>query len=284
MLKLDTRADLERIIHERLPESLILDYKRSDALKNDDKSRNELCKDVSAFANSAGGQIIYGIPEVNHVPQPLDSGVDKSTITPEWIEHVLNSRIQPIIDGLLIKHIPISDDHTRVAYVLNIPQSTSRAPHQASDRKYYKRYNFESVAMADYEIRDILGRSSTLQIEIIKTEFDSNMPSTFYVDVMVANPGVPTIVRDWQMIIQTPESTVCMIPEHIHAFKKLERASGVDMIEVSKDVIQQGDERDMRLAFNINRELRKRLEAKGWTITIEARDVRRKQVRATKIL
>src|SRR5262249_36616254 len=45
----------------------------------------------------------------------------------------------------------------RVIYVVSIPQS-NRAPHMASDNRYYKRFNFESVPLDDYEVRDISRR------------------------------------------------------------------------------------------------------------------------------
>lgn len=121
----------------------------------------ELCKDVSAFANSAGGRLIYGIPEQKQVPQPLDTGVDKTVITPEWIEQVLNSNVQPRIEGLQIKQISANTGDNQVFYVIDVPQATARAPHQALDKKYYKRFNFQSVAMEDYEIRDALRRATT---------------------------------------------------------------------------------------------------------------------------
>jgi hypothetical protein len=38
-------------------------------------------------------------------------------------------------------------------------QATSRAPRQAKDHKYYKRSNFESKPMEDYEVRDAMRRS-----------------------------------------------------------------------------------------------------------------------------
>jgi hypothetical protein len=159
MLKLQTRADLQRLIDDEIQESLTLDYKHSPALAKDDRARDELCKDVSAFANSAGGQIIYGIPEKNQKPQPLDSGVPNDKITREWIEQVINSRVQPRIEGLVITPIPFDSSHT--GYVITIPQSSARAPHQAPDKKYYKRQNFHSVPMEDYEIRDTLRRATT---------------------------------------------------------------------------------------------------------------------------
>jgi hypothetical protein len=47
----------------------------------------------------------------------------------------------------------------KVAYVVQIAQASSRAPHQANDYRYYKRFNFESTPMEDYEVRDLMRRS-----------------------------------------------------------------------------------------------------------------------------
>lgn len=63
MLVLKKKADLERLVDDALEESLTLDYKASPSLSRDGKHPEELCKDVSALANSAGGQLIYGIEE-----------------------------------------------------------------------------------------------------------------------------------------------------------------------------------------------------------------------------
>jgi hypothetical protein len=53
MLKLETRVDLQRLVDEGLEESLVLEYKASPALDRQSKPIDELCKDVSAMANSA---------------------------------------------------------------------------------------------------------------------------------------------------------------------------------------------------------------------------------------
>jgi predicted HTH transcriptional regulator len=89
MLRLETKSDLQRLVDDEIPESLTLDYKKSPALAKDSASRDELCKDVSAFANSAGGRIIYGIPEKDQKPQPLDSGVPNDKISREWIRSLI---------------------------------------------------------------------------------------------------------------------------------------------------------------------------------------------------
>ena len=56
--------DINNFISNKIEENLNLDYKASDALQRNDKKTNEISKDVSAFANSDGGLIIYGIKDI----------------------------------------------------------------------------------------------------------------------------------------------------------------------------------------------------------------------------
>lgn len=150
------------MIKDKEKESLELEYKRCDALNSlNDKNKTEISKDISAFANSAGGVLIYGVEEDGHIPIRIDRGFDPNIISKERLENIINSNIHPRIDGLLIKQIElISTNPGHVLYVIIIPQATTRAPHQAADKRYYKRFNFKSVPMEDYEIRDILRRGS----------------------------------------------------------------------------------------------------------------------------
>jgi len=151
-------SELLQLIADQVTESVSLDYKESAALQKTDGKKTELSKDVSAFANSAGGVLIYGIQEDGHVPVALDNGLDPSDISKEWVEQVINSRIERRIDGIRIRQVALSGTRSgRVAYVVVVPAST-RAPHMASDHRYYKRFNFESVPMEDYEVRDVSRR------------------------------------------------------------------------------------------------------------------------------
>ncbi|WP_262048071.1 hypothetical protein [Bradyrhizobium sp. Bra78] len=56
MLDLKTKADLQCLVDEGLEESLTLDYKASLAISREGKHPDEMCKDVTALADSAGGQ------------------------------------------------------------------------------------------------------------------------------------------------------------------------------------------------------------------------------------
>ena len=154
-----TVDDLKELVRDQVQESLVLDYKRSDSLGRESKHRNEISKDVSAFANSAGGRIIYGVVEQNSIPVSIDNGTDDAQFSRETLEQVISSNIQPRVSGVVIKPIPLGGG--RSAWVIEIPPATTFAPHQAADRKYYRRFNFESVPMYDHEIRDVLRRATT---------------------------------------------------------------------------------------------------------------------------
>jgi len=173
MDKIWNKDEIQRYIDEEIEESLRLDYKASGALDKTDNKKKEITKDVSAMANSAGGLIIYGIKEYQekskkHKPEEID-GIKRSEISKEWLEHVI-SNIQPRIDGLLIHPITIEDNEDLVVYVVEIPKSNTA--HQATNCIYYKRFNFESVPMEDYEVRDTMGRKGNPQF---KLEFSINI-------------------------------------------------------------------------------------------------------------
>jgi len=157
---MNTPKDLKQInkyISSHVQENIHLDYKQSRAI---DRSRtSEISKDVAAFANSDGGVIIYGVIEQGHLPVNTDSGVDHNDYSREWLEQIINSNISPRIDGIEIIQIPKSKD--RSLYVVDIPISF-RGPHQSKDKKYHKRFNFQSVPMEDYEIRDVRNRRRIL--------------------------------------------------------------------------------------------------------------------------
>jgi hypothetical protein len=159
MLQLDTEAELTALHTGNVKESLYLEYKASGAVdKKDDTKKLEIARDVSAFANSVGGQIIYAMTEKDHEPAGLDNGVDPKVYPTLWFEQILQQHVTPNILNLDIKHVPLSTG--LVAVRINIPAGTGD-PHQVSDGKYYRRHNFNRLAMDHYEIKGLFYRVTT---------------------------------------------------------------------------------------------------------------------------
>lgn len=159
-------TDVQRLIDLKEKESAYMEYKESGALQNNDRSKNEVSKDISAFANAGGGIIIYGIIEENGIPAAIDDGFNPSEIDKEWLDQVINSRIRRKIEGIKINQIPLDKARgDRVIYLIYIPQSR-KAPHQAGDKKFYTRRNFISEPMEEYEIRDIFMREEAPDVTL----------------------------------------------------------------------------------------------------------------------
>lgn len=179
-------SDLLALIQNQVQESLELDYKACASLSNSEGRKNEISKDVSSFANSAGGTIVYGMIENGHIPVQIDCGFDPSAVTKEWIEQVINSRIQRRIDGIVINPVSLTTTNPgHVAYAISIPQS-DRAPHMASDNKFYKRFNFQSVPMEEYEVRDTSRRSESPDLYLIMELL--NGPNELYINNPASSP------------------------------------------------------------------------------------------------
>lgn len=160
--------EINRLIADGVEENISLDYKAADALQKTDGKKKEIAKDVSAMANSAGGVIIYGVKEFDdtarkHLPEAL-SPVSRTAFTKEQLEQIINGNISPKIEGLLIHPISIQDSDEAI-YVVEIPQS-STAHQNTRDQRYYKRHNFNSEPMLDYEIRDVMNRLVHPKIEM----------------------------------------------------------------------------------------------------------------------
>ncbi len=103
---------LQSLLNNKVEENINLDYKAAGALqKADSKTTNEISKDVSAFANSNGGVIIYGIKEGStrgnqHLPESFDP-IERTVINKEWLEQIIHGRIQPRIEGVEIYSVEI---------------------------------------------------------------------------------------------------------------------------------------------------------------------------------
>ncbi len=154
-----TEDDILSLVNNKVCESTTLDYKACDALAKIEGKKKDISKDVSAFANSAGGTIVYGVSEnAAHEPEAIDSGYGPTDISGEWLEQVINTNVERRIDRVIINTVLLHKTHPgKVLYVVYVPES-KLAPHMASDGRFYRRFNFQSVPMKEYEVRNLMRR------------------------------------------------------------------------------------------------------------------------------
>lgn len=198
-----TEADLLALVSEGVEENLNLEYKACPSLQKRDSEKREISKDVSAFSNSAGGIIVYGMNEETHKPTGFDEGYDPGNISKEWLEQVLQGNIRPRIPGILINSVDLTATRPgKVAYVVTVPKG--KTAHQSADLKYYKRFNFESVAMYDHEIRDIMARFTyPLVSPTFTTTRISRVTQKYKLNIVLQNQGA-TCARDVKLVFFWP--------------------------------------------------------------------------------
>jgi hypothetical protein len=168
-------ADVEAFLQQQISENLTLDYKR-ELSTSSDRDRAELCKDVSALANSQGGMIIYGVDEdsTNRTPQMPPAGTSRTVgrqSVEEWASQVLRSGVQPPLD-FEMEAFDYGGGPDRCVLVVRTNTSPS-APHMVtlrSDNRYYGRFyrrsNYESRIAEEYEVREMLERARRLYLGV----------------------------------------------------------------------------------------------------------------------
>lgn len=152
-------ADLHELVAIGAREGLRLDFKRSVALLAGEPFKNAISKDVAAFANADGGILVYGVVERDFIAAEVDDGIAPGTMTAERLTDIVVGNTDPPVDGVQVHRIGMASGNE--TYVVGVPAATTRAPHQANDKRYYRRFEAKNQPMADHEVRDLLRRGST---------------------------------------------------------------------------------------------------------------------------
>lgn len=133
---------------------------------------NELGKQISAFANTGGGRIFYGVAD--------DGTVDRGGVTrlirgrqaaKDWLETVIPTIVEFEILGLnvyevLPKAAGSAIGAEKALYIVDVPDS-ERAPHQSKrDLKYYVRLGGRSQPASHKLIEDIRNRRRNPELRV----------------------------------------------------------------------------------------------------------------------
>ncbi|MDD2766035.1 MAG: ATP-binding protein [Opitutaceae bacterium] len=118
-------SDLVALIDGAIPESTTLDFKRVTYGKADADKR-EFLADISAFANTLGGDLIIGLDEAGGVATAIVPFTGNADNESRRLEDMARTGLEPRLTSLRIRAVPVSGG---AVFVIRVPRSFS-APHR----------------------------------------------------------------------------------------------------------------------------------------------------------
>ncbi|MFM0405284.1 AlbA family DNA-binding domain-containing protein [Paraburkholderia dipogonis] len=164
-LEVVTEEDIENLVDHGVRESRTLDYKRDWPADRD--SRLAVAQDVCAFANTVGGDLVFGVDDektgiaAKIAPIHVEN-IDKELLA---LTSFLRDSLEPRVTGGLITHaVPIAAGGHVI--ILRVAASPS-APHRATkDNHFYARTSVGKEPMDIQGIRHAFAAGRTLAQDI----------------------------------------------------------------------------------------------------------------------
>lgn len=151
-----TEAHLQAMIAAQAAEGSYLDIKR-ELPGSSERDKHEVLADVSAFANSSGGDILYGVDEDAEgrasAITPLTSNPD---VESRRLQDVLLHGLEPRVPGLQVHPIPVAGGFV---LAIRVPQSWA-GPHRVrTNQHFFIRENGRKRQLDVPEVRGLFLRS-----------------------------------------------------------------------------------------------------------------------------
>lgn len=214
-----TTHRLQELLAQQVPEDFRLDYKGKNSLPlpvmtGDVKhaKRQEIGKDATAFANSDGGVIIYGIKEgklSDGRPVPLEfEPISLGDISRDQLAQIIADKSEPTLIGVRVIPVqsPSQSDPSMVCFVVVVPPSNTA--HMAGDGCYYFRNEAITSKMHDWQVRDAMNRIKFPKFKIEAKKFwtfDRNSKPELRLWVKIENvSGV--IAKLYRITVRWPKS------------------------------------------------------------------------------
>lgn len=158
--------DIKSLLSDGIPESKSLDYKRALSLNTRDE-KIKFLTDVSAFANTSGGDLIYGIVEENGAPKEI-TGIDLPNIdeTILKLEQVVYNGLEPRAS---IDSHPILLEGSKYVLIVRVEKSHV-APHRVvldGHDKFYARASRSNYQLDVEGLRTAFNRTDEALNKIV---------------------------------------------------------------------------------------------------------------------
>lgn len=159
-----TEYDLQALIDNKVLESKTIEYKREPP-NNSDSDKKEFLTDITSFANSSGGDLIFGIEQDNQTGEPKSiNGIEVENVDKEKtrLDNIIRSGVEPRILSVAIQPIPLSN--SKFVILIRILKSWI-GPHRVifgGHAKFYARNSSGKYEMDIDELRVAFNLAETI--------------------------------------------------------------------------------------------------------------------------
>lgn len=160
--------DIKTLIDNQVLEGKTLEYK-SILLEDADKEKIEFLADVSSFANTEGGDLIFGIfedKEKKELKSDFGINIEDSDVTIQRLENIIRDGISPRV-SVDIRNIVVADNKS--VLIIRVKPSLD-SPHRVifkNSNRFFKRNSNGKYEMDVFELKNAFGSSSSIVENII---------------------------------------------------------------------------------------------------------------------
>jgi predicted HTH transcriptional regulator len=92
--------------------------------QSENKWIEKISEEVSALANTEGGQLFLGIDEDKRSKPRVATGIDGAPVAlaPERLQQLIEGNVSPYLPGIRVQRVLLSKNPNRVVFVIQIPQ------------------------------------------------------------------------------------------------------------------------------------------------------------------
>ncbi len=152
---------INAFINEHQEENLHIEFKTIERAAFSNNDKKIFAKALSGFANSSGGVVVWGV-DARKNDDGIDCATDRRPINSlamlmSRLNELTGEYVEPLVDGVQHKAIPISDDE---GFAITLIPVSDSGPHmaKAGEDRYYKRSGDSFYKMEHFDIEDMFGR------------------------------------------------------------------------------------------------------------------------------